>query len=488
MHESFVDRVHGNRALIEVKARSLYFALNVDTPDDDARSRAKDYLGSQLRAAQDAPCALPEDPSKLNEWMIAGVDEVGQSYRDYLGGRRKGEPRRYFPTRAHALAFLQRVAPTKMVDGAWLYGTLERWHEAAFRPLITTYLEELGSGIEQKNHVALYKSLLTAEGCEQWGNLSDKHFIQGAIQLSLAWNVEHFLPELIGFNLGYEQLPLHLLITSYELNELGIDPYYFVLHVTVDNASTGHALKAIEALHALMPRVGDTAEFYRRVRNGFLLNELGVSTNQVIASFDLDAELVRVLAAKSSVGKHMHSDYCKLAGRTVNAWLAEPAQIPAFLEQLVGAGWIRRGARAEESRFWRLIQGENAEMFGVFTAYEQEVLRAWIEHPKFRDPGAVDTSPRPPSHRALRRMRETSFASAQRPSRNSARPLLGRHAAGALRDDQGFGSDMRLLEQQLANMESKQEAMRHLRTLMSPALHHTPAGLMATRIFQRMLE
>ncbi|MFD2270388.1 iron-containing redox enzyme family protein [Undibacterium arcticum] len=89
----------------------------------------------------------------------------------------------------------------------------------------------------------MYKKLLATHGCEQWDNLSDEHFVQGAIQLSLAQHADHFLPEVIGFNLGYEQPPLHLLITAYELNELGIDPTYFTLHFTIDNANTGHAKK-----------------------------------------------------------------------------------------------------------------------------------------------------------------------------------------------------------------------------------------------------
>ena len=38
--------------------------------------------------------------------------------------------------------------------------------------------------------------------------------------------------------------------------------------------------------------MGDTGEFYRRVIDGYRLNELGASTNSVIASFDLDAELI----------------------------------------------------------------------------------------------------------------------------------------------------------------------------------------------------
>src|SRR5690606_9289206 len=106
-------------------------------------------------------------------------------------------------------------------------GLLHRWDDARFAPLIRIYLEELGEGLPDKNHVLLYRKLLASHGCEQQDNLSDDHFTQGAIQLSLAHHAADFLPEVIGFNLGYEQLPLHLLITAYELNELGIDPYYF---------------------------------------------------------------------------------------------------------------------------------------------------------------------------------------------------------------------------------------------------------------------
>ncbi len=134
--------------------------------------------------------------------------------------------------------------------------------------------------------MVLYRRLLAAHGCEDWQSLDDEHFVQGAVQLALAHQAERFLPELIGYNLGYEQLPLHLLISSYELTELGIDPYYFTLHVTVDNADTGHAKKAVQALEAAWPQVGDRAEFYRRVKAGYRLNELGASTLSVIAGFD----------------------------------------------------------------------------------------------------------------------------------------------------------------------------------------------------------
>jgi hypothetical protein len=373
------------------------------------------------------------------------------------------------------------VAPTKLVDGAWLYGMLKHWANPDFYPLIRTYLEELGDGVPDKNHVTLYRKLLASNGCEQWQDLDDSHFVQGAIQLALAYNAEQFLPEAIGFNLGYEQLPLHLLITSYELNELGIDPYYFTLHVTVDNAAGGHAHQAVQALQQLMPRVGDRDAFVRRVLDGYRLNELGAGTNSVIAQFDLQDELVHILAAKSVIGKSMHSDYCRVAGRSVNDWLADPARIPDFLTALEGAGWIQRGQGAAHSRFWRLIQGERAEMFGVFTPYEQEVLRAWIESA----PGSTASTPRVPTHRARRRTLDQLGTHADRSAGYPERGLIRRHRMG-VEDD--ADNELRQIEQRVAAAANKPEAMELLAQLMSPAVHHTAPGLMATRLFSRLLD
>ena len=77
-----------------------------------------------------------------------------------------------------------------------------------------------GEGAIDKNHVVLYRSLLTRYALDPLDDLDDALYRQGLVQLALGWNAERFLPEVVGFNLGYEQLPLHLLITAYELNEL----------------------------------------------------------------------------------------------------------------------------------------------------------------------------------------------------------------------------------------------------------------------------
>ena len=461
----------------DAPSRDLYFALLREDPEPSALQGAVEYLERQLELADALPCDLPADPADIPEWILGGTQQVGRQYREYLAARRNGAPRAYFSGKAHALHFLKGVAPTKLVDGAWLYGLTRRWNDARLLPLIRIYLEELGNGVPERNHVLLFKRLLAAHGCERWEALPEANFVQGAIQLALAQHAERFLPEIVGFNLGYEQLPLHLLICAYELDELGIDPMYFTLHVTVDNADSGHARKALDGLLEMMPRIGDRSDFLARVARGYKLNMLGASTNSVIREFDLQREVEAILAAKSQVGREAHSDYCRIAGRTVNDWLAEPQQVPAFLEALQQHGWIRRNEDPQQSRFWRLIDGPGARMFGVFTGYEMTAIREWIA-------GDWQGAPRELSFRARSRMLEQPTTPANARARGVLRSRGQRAPATAVDE---FSAELRLLEDRLAEMESREERMDLLSRLMAPALHHGAAGLMATRIYSGML-
>ena len=114
--------------------------------------------------------------------------------------------------------FLHAVAFTKLVDGAWLFGLLQRWQDLRLAPLIRSYLEELGCGRAPQNQLLIYRQLLARCGRDQWQDGRDAHFTQGAVPLAPDRHAAEFLPELIGFNLGSEQLPLQLPITAHELN------------------------------------------------------------------------------------------------------------------------------------------------------------------------------------------------------------------------------------------------------------------------------
>lgn len=337
---------------------------------------AETWLDEQLRNTRLLDDDLPGEPGLLLQWADAHACRVAKEHAAYLEQRRQGGARRYFANRAHALWFLQQVAPTKAVDGAWLHGALWHWQDPRFHGLIRTFLEELGDGDPRCNHVLIYQRLLSRLGCLQEGPLDPVRYLQGALQLALGQHCQRFLPEVIGYNLGYEQPPLHLLITTHELAELGIDAHYFQLHVTIDNAASGHARRATQSVTELARDQGPA--FYERVRHGYRLNDLGIDTPSLIASFDLQAELLGALERKRSYGQCMHSDRCRLQGRTIDQWLAEPGAMPGFLDALQGHGWVKRDTDPRQSRFWSLIEGPTAAMFGVFDAYEKQLWHDWI--------------------------------------------------------------------------------------------------------------
>lgn len=440
-------------------ARQIYQSLMNAAPASESLNASRLFLESQLEQAARLPCDLPARPEALIGWMENQTLATGERYAAYLEARKAGHPRSYFSCRAHALSFLQGVAPTKLVDGAWLYGLLANAGDLRFYSLIRTYLEELGDGDPAQNHVVLYQRLLVEQGCEQLPELSDAHYLQGAIQLALGHHAQAFIPEVIGYNLGYEQLPLHLLITAFELNELDIDPYYFTLHVTVDNASTGHARKAVQALLDNLPQSGDQQAFLERVARGYRLNDVGLGTTTVIESFDLEGELVSALERKRIFGQQMHSDFCRIEGRTVNEWLSTPGQVRAFLQALEKRGWIRRHQDPRESRFWSLIEGSNAQMFGVFSHFEKQLLWDWIAG----DWLGTDLKDRPDGRpRAFR----------PRPRNNAAlapRVVDPEHELGQL--------------QQEINRLPPVERVERLIGLLAPASHASPEGLLATRLF-----
>ena len=415
---------------------------------------ARRFLQEQLQQCAAHGSDLPAEPAHIETHIVRSNARTARAWRDYLLTRKQGQPRRYFSNRAHALYFLRNVAPTKLVDGAWLYGTLQHGHSPHMHDLQRTYVEELGNGQPEHNHVLLYKKLLASQDTQDLDGLPAERFTQGALQLALGHLGEDFLPEVIGYNLGYEQLPLHLLITTYELTELGIDAHYFRLHITVDNASTGHARRAARAVLDNLPDNGQQQRFYERVQRGYLLNELGSSSTSVIAEFNLDKELCRVLEDKASIARHMHSDRCRIAGRTINQWLDSQGQIPALLDALQRHNWIRRHQDPQGSRFWRLITDSRAPMLGGFSDYELQLLYDWIG-------GEWQCAP---------------SARTANPTANLNDP---RRSDSLRREEHTLHKTLSILPEE--------QRLAHLLELMAPARHFTPAGLAATRLFARQL-
>lgn len=449
---------------------ALYGRLAHHIPTPQERAAGAQWLRAALERSADEEDDLPQDPAALLAWVQANTEKVHAQYQTYLEGRKAGAPRSYFSHRAHALYFLRCVAPTKLVDGAWLYGLCAHAGNARLADLVTTYVEELGDGQAGKNHVTLYRELLTRYGLDPLEDLPDALYEQGLVQVALGWNAQDFLPEIVGFNLGYEQLPLHLLITAYELNELGIDPYYFTLHVTVDNADTGHARRACNAALEAAPRMDEGGDYWRRVRAGAKLGNAGVSTLDVIHGFDIEREVVAIFARKAQAGHGAHSDFCKVAGRSVNDWLSSAEHLPEFLAALQATHWIERDQPVQNSRFWRLLEGERAEMFGVFSPYELQLIHDWIRGAASVDGVSYATLSEPGAPK-----RQISFRVAERLK-------AARNAVPEQGPAPGLDTDLEIFKQRYPTLGAG-EQRDLLVQAMSPALHWTPVGLLATQLF-----
>ncbi|MDB5825792.1 MAG: hypothetical protein JWQ73_12 [Variovorax sp.] len=463
-------RAAGARALFE-----RLWAAN-GAPDLELQRTARGFIEQWRQETRGLASDLPPESHLLQHWLDSNVDSAGSRYKTYLAGRKEGAPRRYFTCRSHALFFLRAVAPTKLVDGAWLYGLLSDSANPQLADLLFTYIEELGDGEADKNHVLLYRRLLDAQGITDWAEQPDERYVQGALQLALGACSNDFLPEIIGFNLGYEQLPLHLLITAYELDELGIDPTYFALHVTVDNGAGGHAQRALRSVAAACPALADHSEFWARLEDGYRLSSAGFSTLNAIESFDAHAELVRVLDSRAREGRVAHSDYCRIEGKTVNQWLSSPEGTAGFVAALQRRGWLDTEADPATSRFWQLLQGEPARMFGVFGDYELQVIYDWIrgraakDGARFARMGRQAAAPRP--------FRHSQHASLVQP----ALGLADLAAAESLVD-----ADVQALRHTLATEDSAARRGEVLRRLLGPAFHWRPVGLEATRYVSAML-
>jgi hypothetical protein len=125
-------------------------------------------------------------------------------------------------------------------------------------------------------------------------------------------------------------------------------------------------------------------------------------------------------------------------------------------------------------------------MFGVFSAYEQQILADWIA----TVPGAAAApAARTPSFRARQRALDT-LGLHHSPRSGAVRGIIRHHAAHAADDSANDGDvgELRQLELRVAAMGNKQAAMRLLQSLMTPARHHSAVGLMATRLFRQLID
>ncbi|KAF1922854.1 uncharacterized protein M421DRAFT_10206 [Didymella exigua CBS 183.55] len=353
---------------------------------------------------------------RLDQFLKAKDEDCTSRWEAYLSRRKAGGSREIFGDKKEAKWWLKQAAPVKYVDGAWLGHINKITTPFKYRKITKNawqvMSEELGDGDLAKNHVYVYRQLmddidakLPAADSEDF--IDPRHQLDqtrcwkaAMAQLLISLFPHDFMPESLGFNMAYESLPLHLLKTVKELREVYLNPYYFELHISIDNADSGHAAMAMAAVSDYIDLVekeegAEAAHIaWRRCQAGYILAEglpttpespsLKVEPESPFPRTEMEGTLLDIFAAKTFVAHKIHcNSRLKIGCRSLIDWL-EPR---AFADKqwqkefLVDLGnckpWVIKGD-SEKSRLVRELSWEG-KMFGSFTQNEVGVVKAWID-------------------------------------------------------------------------------------------------------------
>ncbi|CAG8350159.1 unnamed protein product [Penicillium salamii] len=355
------------------------------------------------------------DKKELARFLQSEQDDVTSQYHGYITRRRAGGPREILKNRQAAGDWLREIAPVKLVDGAWL-GHLNTINMPfSLRQIVKqtwqVFTEELGNGNSDQHHVKIFEDLLETFEPDlpspttkailhpryRLGSL--KYWRAAVAQLLVSLFPQDFLPEILGFNMHFEALQLDTLQAAKELPEVGLNPSYFLLHISIDNSHSGHAAMAMEVVADYIEQVAKTegeaaAEVaWKRVQAGYVFSEWQFQKgNQVTNILDnlnddshdrLESKVLAIFGSKIQAAHRLHcGSRVKIGKRSLADWL-DPQAFSSeewqreFIQCLSTCEpWIYQGD-SQRSKLVREIQW-GGRMYGSFTKSELEALELWI--------------------------------------------------------------------------------------------------------------
>ena len=349
------------------------------------------------------------DREKVEQFVAAEFQDCMDDYEAYINRRKAKGAREFFPTREDGIKWLKNLAPLNLIDGAWICRihkiTTPFFLRGVTKDAWQTYSEEMGDGDLDKNHVFLYQRLMDNIGAnlpaaDSPDFVDPKHGMDDAgvwkastAQLLVSLFPNEFLPEILGFNLHFEQLTMGTLKCIKELPEFKIDPEYFTLHVSIDNCNSGHSAMALATVDRYLRIVRETGlmdadEAWRRIQAGFILSA-NIDSEETVSI--LERQVADMLQKKARVARKLHcTSRARIGQRSLSDWFAsredsnsskssnEEGWEREFLDALADAKpWVHRG-NSGKSLLMRELAWKG-RMFGAFTDNEVELVRTWID-------------------------------------------------------------------------------------------------------------
>jgi hypothetical protein len=388
-----------------------------------------DGLSIALRNSQKGILQIDSyDTEHLRTFIHQEHEDIMMQWANYIDQRQLGKSSTLFGSIGEARTWLAQRAPAKLVDGAWL-GHIHKITtpfslRGVTKDTFQVLSEELGDGDPSKNHVYVYQQLLEEVGCPlpdppsrdfirpcYLEEMSDQRSWKSAVaQLLISLFPNEFLPEILGFNMHYELISLEAMIAARELMDIGVNPSYFLLHICIDNADTGHTAMALLNVINYLEMIKATEcqkvfdESWKRVQAGYILSqtlavspcdgiELPNSEMQLsraamrdVTIDPLTLQIIEIFKNKSSISQKYHyQSKVRIGSRSLFEWLDsrlwEHDDHDKHLELLDALSrakrWVCPGSGSESMLVQELFWG--GRMFGAFTAKQVHTLIAWID-------------------------------------------------------------------------------------------------------------
>jgi len=215
------------------------------------------------------------------------LDRVDEIYWKKLVGPFK--PLDTIPDREAVIFEQKTFALGNLIDGGWSFriANVGRYDRASDGKLFAIHADEMGQGEIEKNHITLIHDVLASMDIRlphiadpaflDQDELPDEVYGFAINQLALALFPDSHYPEIVGYNLAIEMFGLGEL-RLHEIQKLrhwGLNPIYEEAHLSIDNASSGHARQSAEIVNDYLDdvrrRFGEARmrEEWRRVLNGY---------------------------------------------------------------------------------------------------------------------------------------------------------------------------------------------------------------------------
>ncbi|RFU25077.1 hypothetical protein B7463_g11256, partial [Scytalidium lignicola] len=404
--------------------KELYFKLqNLEEHPDTIPMARQALLVLLSQALEDYNKALDTsilaikqfDKNELARFLQSHQDNVTSQYHRYISRRQSGGPRELFQNQQAAGDWLREIAPLKLVDGAWLGHLNKITMPFSLRQIVKqtwqVFTEELGNGNRDQHHVKIFEELLVAFEPDlpspttkailhpryRLGNL--KYWRAAVAQLLVSLFPHDFLPEILGFNMHFECLQLDTMQAVKELSEVGLNAYYFLLHVSIDNGHSGHTAMAMTSVVDYIWHVAETegevaAEMaWKRIQAGYIFSEWqfqkGNQPTNIIARLNdgshdrLESKVLAIFGSKIQAAHRLHcGSPVKIGKRSLTDWLDPEAFLAEewqreFIRCLsTSKPWVYPGD-SQRSKLAKEIRW-GGRMYGAFTKSELETLELWI--------------------------------------------------------------------------------------------------------------